>query len=54
MSKVRYSAKLLRQFIGFARQNRMYWLIPLILFLGFTALMVVVVSGSAPLIYTLF
>ena len=32
----------------------MYWIIPLILFLGFTALMVVVTTGSAPLIYTLF
>ncbi len=32
----------------------MYWIIPLVLFLGFTALMVVVTSGAAPLIYTLF
>ena len=32
----------------------MYWIIPLVLFLGFAALMVVVASGSAPLIYTLF
>ena len=49
-----YSVKLVREFMGFARQNKMYWIIPLILFLGFTALMVVVASGSAPLIYTLF
>ena len=38
----------------FARQNKMYWIIPLILFLGFTALMVVVTAASAPVIYTLF
>ena len=54
MANARYSLKLFREFVGFARQNKMYWIIPLILFLGFTALMVVVTSGSAPLIYTLF
>ncbi len=54
MSRTSYSLKLLREFVGFARQNKMYWIIPLILFLGFTSLLVVVASGSAPLIYALF
>ena len=52
--KIGYSGRLLREFFGFARQNKMYWIIPLVIFLGFTAVVVVVASGSAPLIYTLF
>ncbi len=54
MANARYSLKLFRQFVGFARQNKMYWIIPLVLFLRCTALMVVVTSGTPPLIYTLF
>jgi hypothetical protein len=54
MSKIRYSGKLLREFLAFARAKRAYWIIPLILVLGLTALLVVSGQAAAPMIYTLF
>jgi hypothetical protein len=46
--------KLLGEFVGFARENRAYWLIPLILLLGIAGLVIVVGQSAAPLLYTLF
>jgi hypothetical protein len=54
MAKIGYSWKLLREFTGFARKTKSYWIVPLVLILGFTALVVVVGQGGAPLIYALF
>jgi hypothetical protein len=51
---LRYSAKLLREFMGFARANRVYWIVPLILVLGLAGFLVVASQSAAPLIYTLF
>ena len=54
MTKLSYAPKLFRQFVGFALENKAYWMIPLALVLGAAALVVVVSQGVAPLIYTLF
>jgi hypothetical protein len=54
MSRVGYSFKLLGEFARFARDRRVYWLLPLVLLLGFTALFVFAGQSIAPLIYTLF
>jgi hypothetical protein len=54
MARGRYGLRLLRQFIGFARENRVYWLLPLLIVLGLAALVIVAGQGAAPLIYTLF
>jgi hypothetical protein len=54
MRKAGYSVKLLREFIRFARENRTYWIVPLVLLLGFAAILIVAGQVSAPLIYTLF
>ena len=54
MAKFRDSFKLFAEFVGFARENRTYWIIPLILFLGLAALVVVGGQAAAPLLYTLF
>lgn len=54
MGKVGYSLKLFREFLGFARENRAYWIIPLVLILGLTAFIIIVGDAAAPLIYTLF
>ncbi len=54
MRKASYALKLFREFVRFAHENRMYWLIPLILMLAATALFIVVGQGAAPLLYTLF
>ena len=54
MSRVGYSFKLLREFVGFARERRVYWIVPLVVILGVAAFLIVVGQSSAPLIYTLF
>ena len=43
MAGPRYRWRLIREFAAFARANRMYWLVPLVLFLVLTAVVVVVV-----------
>ncbi len=46
---------LLREFWGFLRQNKKWWLLPiLILLLVFGALILLAGTGLAPFIYTLF
>jgi len=46
---------LVREFIDFARQNKKWWLLPLVLvLLMFGALLVFSSSVAAPFIYTLF
>ncbi len=54
MAKFRASFRLLAEFVMFARENRAYWIIPLVLFLGLAALVVVGGQAAAPLLYTLF
>ena len=54
MARARYGFRLLRQLLGFARENRAYWLIPLLLLLALAAAVIVTGQGAAPLIYTLF
>lgn len=52
--RIRDSVKLLRQFFGFARQHRAYWIIPLIVMLGLAGFLVVAGQSAVPLLYTLF
>jgi hypothetical protein len=54
MSKIAYSFRLLREFVGFARENRMYWIVPLVLMLAAAAALVATSQAAAPFIYTLF
>ena len=54
MSRIGYAGKLLREFARFAREKRVWWIVPLILLLGFCGLVVVATQSVAPLIYTLF
>jgi hypothetical protein len=46
--------KLFLEFARFARENRVYWIMPLVVILGLTGLLIVASQGAAPLIYTLF
>ena len=46
--------KLLREFVRFARENRAWWIVPLVIFLGIAGFLVVAGQTVAPLIYTLF
>ena len=46
---------LLSEFMGFLKQNKKFWLLPLILvMLALAALLVLSSSAAAPFIYTLF
>ena len=54
MSKLRHTRRLFMEFVGFARTNKTYWIIPLVVFLGLAALVIVAGGSAAPLIYTLF
>ena len=54
MGKLKHSASLLREFWLFAKANKVYWIVPLVLVLGLVIVLVTVSSASAPFIYTLF
>ncbi len=54
MSRIRYAPKVIREIVGFALENKVYWMIPLGLVLLAAAMLVGVSQGLAPLIYTLF
>jgi hypothetical protein len=54
MRKVRYFGSFLGEILQFARQNKVYWIVPLVLILGLVILLVVTSQATAPFIYTLF
>lgn len=54
MPRLADSIELFREFVRFARQKRVYWIVPLALFLGVVALVVVTSEVTAPFIYALF
>jgi uncharacterized protein DUF5989 len=54
VAKIMKSGRLFREFVGFARANRAYWIVPFVLMLALTAFIVVATQGAAPLIYALF
>ena len=51
---MRAAVKLFREFVGFSRENKMYWMIPLVLILGIASFLIVASQTAAPLVYTLF
>ena len=54
MAKIGYLGSLLRDVFQFARQNKVYWIVPFVLVLGLLVLLVVTSQATAPFIYTLF
>jgi len=54
MRFLRHLVILLREVWAFARQNRIWWIVPLMLLLLALAVLVVGVSTISPFIYTLF
>lgn len=54
MGKLSCTGTMLKDLLGFAKQNKAYWIIPMIVILGLTALLVVATQVAAPFIYTLF
>ena len=54
MAKIGYLGSLLRDVFLFARQSKVYWIVPFVLVLGLLILLVVTSQTAAPFIYTLF
>ncbi len=47
-------ARLLRELWTFARENKAWWIVPVVVMLLLVALLIVSVSAISPLIYSLF
>ncbi len=54
MNKIGFVAKLLKDLVLFAKKEKVYWIVPLVLILLLLALLIVVSQSAAPFIYTLF
>jgi hypothetical protein len=54
MRRFRYIGSFFGEILQFARQNKVYWIVPFVLVLGLLVLLVVTSQASAPFIYTLF
>ncbi len=54
MRRLGYLGSLFGEILQFAKQNKIYWIVPFILILGLVILLVVTSQGAAPFIYTLF
>ncbi|MBW8877330.1 MAG: hypothetical protein JF614_20385 [Acidobacteria bacterium] len=54
MRRLRYLGSILGEIVQFAKQNKVYWIVPLVLILGLVILLVVTSQATAPFIYTLF
>ena len=54
MAKYRYTLRMMRDLVQFARHNKAYWIVPLVLVLGLAGALVVATHAAAPFIYTLF
>lgn len=54
MGKLRHSGALFAEFLRFARAHKAYWIVPLVLVLGFVAFLVFFTQGATPFLYTLF
>lgn len=54
MSRIRYTTRLLREVLQFAREHKAYWLVPTVIVLLLIAILVVVSQAAAPFIYTVF
>ena len=54
MRFLKHLGRLLKDFLGFAWQNKAWWIVPVVLVLLLLALLIVSSQTVAPFIYTLF
>jgi hypothetical protein len=54
MRKLRYLGSMMGEILDFARQHKVYWIVPFVLILALVILLVVTSQAAAPFIYTLF
>ncbi len=54
MKTFKYLKLLLKEFWGYAKEHKAWWILPLIIILFFITLLIITGSATAPFIYTLF
>ena len=54
MRRMSYSLKLFRELLQFSRENRVYWIVPIVLMLALAAVVVIGGEAVAPLLYLMF
>ncbi len=54
MRFLRYLGRLLKECLGFAWENKIWWIVPLVLVLLLLSALVFLTQSAAPFIYTLF
>lgn len=54
MRKLRYVGSVMGEIFQFARQHKVYWIVPFVLILALVIVLVVTSQAAAPFIYTLF
>jgi hypothetical protein len=54
MRSLQNLARLLRELFAFARENKVWWIVPVVIVLLVVAVLVVTVSAISPFIYSLF
>jgi Family of unknown function (DUF5989) len=54
MDRLRYVGKLFGHLVGFASENKVYWIVPLLVVLGLLAVVIFTGQASTPFIYSLF
>ena len=54
MRSARYLLRLLKEFAGFAGENRAWWIVPIVLLLLLLALLIIASEPLIPFIYTIF
>jgi hypothetical protein len=54
MRFLRHLGRLLKEFFGFAWENKAWWIVPMVLVLLLLALLIVTGQVSVPWLYTLF
>jgi len=54
MRKLKHTGRLLKDFAGFAWQNKAWWILPIVIVLLLLSALIFAGSSAAPFIYTLF
>ena len=53
MGRLRYAGKLFGHLVRFAAENKVYWIVPLVLVLGLLGIVIFTAQASTPFIYSL-
>lgn len=53
MGRLRHSGKLLKDIVGFAAKNKVYWMAPLVIVLVLLGVVIATSQAATPFIYSL-